>query len=110
LFILLLRLNYIYFRPGPVLTIRGAYHSAMAAIVFRKTKGHEDTESVLRHLVQFYKLLSDHSARSIAYQKTAELEMAWWLVDRTTAMVDWDASQWLLEAAYKNLHEVGAGH
>lgn len=82
LFALLIRLNYIYFRPSPILTIQGAYHSAMAAVVFRKTKGHEDTERVLAHLVQFYQLMSAHNVSPFDYQKAAELEMAWWFVDR----------------------------
>lgn len=82
LFILLLRLNYIQFRPSLILTARGAYHSAKAAIVFRKTKGHEDTDRVLQHLVWFYKLLSAHSVTGFDYQKAAELELQWWFVDR----------------------------
>ena len=82
LFVLLIRLNYTYLRPSPFLTVRGAYHSALAAVVFRRTKGHEDTKRVLRHLVQFYKLLSTHNIHPFDYQKAAELEMAWWFVDR----------------------------
>lgn len=82
LFVLLLRLNYLYFRPGLTLTARGAYHSAAAAIVFRKTKGHEDAERVLKHLVRFYELMSAHNVSPFEYQKAAELELAWWLVDR----------------------------
>lgn len=82
LFVLLLKLNYIHFRPSVILTIRGVYHSAMAAIVFRRTKGREDTESVLQHLVRFYKLMSARNISPFDYQKAAELEMAWWFVDR----------------------------
>lgn len=82
LFILLLKLNYTHFKPSWLLTIRGAYHSAMAAIVFRRTKGREDNKKVLAHLVQFYKLLSGHNVYAFNYQKAAELELQWWLVDR----------------------------
>lgn len=82
LFLLLLKLNYPHFRPNLVLTLRGAYHSAMAAIIFRKTKGNEDTNATLKHLVRFYKLLSTHNARPFDYQKAAELELKWWFVDR----------------------------
>ena len=82
LFVLLLKLNYVHFRPSLILTTRGAYHSAMAAIVFRKTKGSEDTKQILEHLVQFYRLMAVHNAYAFDYQKAAELELEWWLVDR----------------------------
>ena len=82
LFVLLLQLNYTHFRPSLLLTVRGAYHSAAAAVVFRRTKGNEDTRWVLKHLAQFYELLSVRSVRRFDYQKAAELELAWWLVDR----------------------------
>jgi len=82
LFVLLLRLNYSHFRPHPILTLRAAYRSAMAAIVFCKTKGHEDSAKILKHLVQFYKLLSNHNVQAFDYRKAAELELEWWFVDR----------------------------
>lgn len=82
LFVLLLKLNYSHFRPNLLLTMRGAYHSAMAAIVFRKTKGHEDNAKILKHLTQFYKLLSNHNIQPFDYKKAAELELEWWYVDR----------------------------
>jgi hypothetical protein len=82
LFILLAQLNYTHFKPSMLLTVRGAYHSAMAAIVFRKTKGREDTQKVLAHLSQFYKLLSSHNVLPFDYAKAAELELKWWMVDR----------------------------
>ena len=79
---LLFRLNASHFSARPGTTVRAAYHSAMAAIVFRKTKGHEDNERVLRHLVAFYRLLSEQNVRPFDFQKAAELELAGWLVDR----------------------------
>ena len=82
LFVLLFKLNYTHFQPSLILTVRGAYHSAMAAIVFRRTKGNEDSDRVLKHLVHFYKLLATHTVSTFDYRKAAELEMEWWLVDR----------------------------
>jgi hypothetical protein len=82
LFMLLFKLNYTYFKPDPILTVRGAYHSARAAIVFRKTKGHEDTAKVVKHLDNFYKLLSKHNINPFDFRKAGELELRWWLVDR----------------------------
>jgi hypothetical protein len=82
LFILLLKLNYTYFKPNPILTLQGAYNSAMAAMVFRKTKGAEDNERVLKYLTQFYSLLSGHTVDAFNYREAAEFEMKWWFVDR----------------------------
>jgi hypothetical protein len=82
LFTLLLKLNYVHFRPSIFLTIRGAYHSAMAAIVFRKTKGHEDRKRVLTHHLRFYELLAAHTTHAFDFKKAAELELEWWFVDR----------------------------
>lgn len=82
LFVLLLKLNYTYFRPNLSLTMRGAYHSAVAAIVFRKTKGNEDTEKILHHLTLFYNLLAKNNAYKFDYDKAAGLELEWWLIDR----------------------------
>lgn len=82
LFGLLIKLNYTHFRPSLPLTLRGAYYSAMVAIVFRKTKGNEDSERILAYLVQFYKLLSGHGSHDFDWHKAAKLELKWWLVDR----------------------------
>ncbi len=46
LFVLLIKLRYSYCKPNPILTLHTAYHSASAAIVFRKTKGNEDLENI----------------------------------------------------------------
>lgn len=81
LFLLLLKLNYSLFRPNIVTTLRGAFHSALAAVVFRKTKGHEDTARILKHLTSFYKLLSGYM-HPFDYAHAAKLELAWWLIDR----------------------------
>jgi len=82
LFRLLLKLNYTHFHPNLLLTMRAAYHSAVAAMIFRKTRGNEDKKKIIKHLTQFYLLLSRHNALTFNYQKAAQLELEWWLVDR----------------------------
>lgn len=82
LFTLLLKLNYTHFQPNLLLTARAAYHSAMAAAIFRKTRGNEDKKKIIKHLTQFYLLLSRHNAFAFDYQRAAKLELEWWFVDR----------------------------
>ena len=82
LFVLLFRLSYSHFHPNPFTTVSGAYHTARAAMVFRMTRGNEDRQKILKHLTKFYRLLSDRNEASFNYQKAAELELEWWLVDR----------------------------
>jgi hypothetical protein len=65
-----------------LLTVRGAYHSDMVAMVFRKTKGGEDTQKILTQLSKFYKILSGRNVDPFDYTKAAELELKWWMVDR----------------------------
>jgi hypothetical protein len=77
LFILLFQMTNPYFRPNVFLTIRAAYHSALAAAIFRKTKGHENDKSTRKHLVYFYKILSDHDLHPFDYRKAADLELKW---------------------------------
>lgn len=79
---LLFKLNRSHFWPDVFTTLRAAYHSTMAAIVFRKTKGHEENDRVLKHLAIFYRLLSAHNAQAFDYRRAAELELEWWMVDR----------------------------
>ncbi|HEY8998740.1 MAG TPA: hypothetical protein VIM53_00275 [Candidatus Saccharimonadales bacterium] len=79
---LLFKLNRSHFAPNVFTMFRAAYHSAMSAIIFRKTKGHEENDKVLKHLILFYKLLSAQNVESFDYRRAAELELAWWMVDR----------------------------
>lgn len=65
-----------------MLTILTAYHSAQAAIIFRKTKHHENLPAVEHHLEQFYSMLSGHDIRPFDYIKAAKKELEWWMVDR----------------------------
>jgi hypothetical protein len=82
MFKLMLRLNYLLFRPSYRLALLGAYHTTRAAIVFRLTKGHEDNAKVLKHLTRFFKLISNYSIQPFDYKKTAEQELLWWMIDR----------------------------
>lgn len=82
LFVLLIKLCYTYCKPNLLLTLLTAYHSAQAAIVFRRTKGEEDLETVLQHLTKFYQLLAKHNVHRFNYEKAAEAELEWWMVDR----------------------------
>jgi hypothetical protein len=82
LFMLLFKLNYIFFQPRKWLTLWGAYHTTRSAVIFRLTKGHEDRQKTLKHLISYFKLLSDHSIKPFDYQRVAELELEWWMIDR----------------------------
>lgn len=99
LFLLLIRLCNQYCSPNYVLTLRAAYHSAMAAIIFRKTKGHENSEKTLKHLTHFYKLLSDHNSYPFDFTKAAELELKWWFIDRYPEKYEMSRAQALAEGA-----------
>lgn len=79
---LLFLLNKSHFWPHPVMLFKAAYYSAMAAVVFRKTKGHENEDRVIKYLELYYKALSDFSTQPFDYKKTAQLEYVWWMIDR----------------------------
>jgi hypothetical protein len=64
------------------LTLFGAYYTTRAAVVFRLTKGHENKQKTAKYLERYFKLISNHSVQPFDYQKVAELELAWWMVDR----------------------------
>lgn len=65
------------------LTIRLAYHAGWAAADYRirKKKGIK-SERVLKNLVHFYKIISDHTTDAFDYTKAAKLELAWWEIHR----------------------------
>lgn len=71
--------------PNIFFTVAYAYYSSMAAVVFRKTKGHETDASnarILRYLEKFYALVSKKSAEPFDYKLAAKVELEWWFVDR----------------------------
>jgi hypothetical protein len=68
-------LNYFY-------SIVAAYYSGSAAMEFRRTRGDENAKIILGKLINFFKIVSDHSLEKFNYVKAAESELEWWLVDR----------------------------
>ena len=79
---MLFTLNYGHFKLHILTTLRASYHVAAATILFRKTKGHEETDRILRHLIIYCHLLSDHELQPFDYIKAAKLELDWWFIDR----------------------------
>ena len=82
LFILLLRLVHNQFQLGYFYTIKTAYYSAIAAIIFRKSRGKENKDLLEKKLTKFFKNVSAVAQDKFDYQKAAELELQWWMVDR----------------------------
>jgi hypothetical protein len=83
LFLLLVRLMRTQFRFNWFITLRLAYYSGTAAAYYRikKHKG-VNNDSVLRKLVQFYKLVSRNATEAFNYEEAAKLELAWWDIHR----------------------------
>lgn len=82
LFILLLRLAHEQFKISYLHALKISYPSAIAAIHFRKNRGHEDKAFIANKLTQFYKSINDIVFNKFDYKKAGELEMEWWFVDR----------------------------
>jgi len=82
LFILLLQLNHEFFGLNYLATLRAAYYSATAAIDFKLHRGRENSERIIKNLSKFLKIVSNKSLEKFDYKKAAELELAWWLIDR----------------------------
>ncbi len=82
LFFLLTRLTRENFGVNYLVSIQIAYYAALAAGDFRLNKGKENQERVLKKLIRFCQIISEHSTEPFDYKKAAELELQWWLVDR----------------------------
>ncbi len=82
-----------------ILAMRLAWHSSMAAIIYRRQKGHENYPKVLKSLVKFYKIGSDHSLTPFDYHKAAELELEWWDIHRYPQKYDKTLEQSIAGAA-----------
>jgi hypothetical protein len=82
LFILLLRLNHESFGLDYFHTLQASYHSASAAINFRLNKGKENPKIIIKKLKKFFKIISDNNINKFDYEKAAELEFGWWMIDR----------------------------
>jgi len=82
LFILLLQLAHEQFQLSYFYALLISYPPASAAIYFRKNRGTEDKSIILKKLIKFYKNINNIAIDKFDYQKAAELELEWWLVDR----------------------------
>lgn len=82
LFILLLKLAHEQFKISYVYALKISYPSALAAIHFRKNRGREDKNYILKKLVKFYKSINDIVFSKFDYKKAGELETEWWFIDR----------------------------
>lgn len=59
-----------------------AYQAAKAAFVFKEGKKREDYEKALPNLVKFYQAVHDGADINFDVQKTAKLELEWWIIHR----------------------------
>ncbi len=82
LFFLLIRLMRESFGVDQITAARIAYQAALAAIDFRRHKGRENQERILKKLIKFYRIIFSHSLEPFDYKKAAEFELRWWLIDR----------------------------
>lgn len=82
LFFLLIKLVHSQFRLNYYDTLKISYYLALSVISFRINKGKENKDVILKKLLKVYKYLSNISIEKFDYQKTAELELEWWFVDR----------------------------
>jgi hypothetical protein len=63
----------------------GGYYAARAAVVFQAGHSHADYRRALPHLVRYYALIRRASTTPFDVQRTAELELDWWIVHRERA-------------------------
>jgi len=82
LFYLLAGLIQEFFGVNYLTATHMGYYAAFAAIDFKLKKGNENQARIMKKLIKFYKLISDHSLEEFDYRKAAKLELEWWLVDR----------------------------
>lgn len=64
---------------------RVAYYAANAAFVFKNGRGRADYEKALPDLVEFYKSIREMSDLPFDVNKTARLELEWWIIHRERA-------------------------
>lgn len=63
---------------GPASSIKAAYHAAMAAKTFRKSRGRAEAEKAIPHLEKAYRTLSQNADVPFDTQKAAAMELHWW--------------------------------
>ena len=62
-----------------------AYYAANAAFVFKQGKQRADYEKALPDLVKFYSVIRQMSDISFDVDRTARLELEWWIIHRQRA-------------------------
>jgi hypothetical protein len=62
-----------------------AYHAAKAAFVFKRGKQRSDYEQALPDLVSFYTSVREMSDIPFDVNRTARLELEWWIIHRERA-------------------------
>ncbi len=85
LFLLLLQLTKEFFGFSYLKAIRPAYYASIAAAHFRLNKGKETQEveeKILKNLTKLYKIIKSNCSDNFDYEKMAQLELEWWLIDR----------------------------
>jgi len=82
LFFLLVALVQEQFGLNYLRAVQAAFYAASAAVDFRKNKGNENRERILKKLTRFSALVSRYALEQYDYEKVAELELDWWFVDR----------------------------
>jgi hypothetical protein len=85
-------------RCGWFIALRLAWHSAIAAVYFRRRRGRENYDKVLKHLIKFYKIGSNHSIAPYDYKKAGQLELEWWDIHRYPKKYKKSLEQSLAEA------------
>lgn len=68
-------------------------------MIFRRKKGREDYEAVLKSLIKFYRIGSSQSLEPFDYRKAASLELEWWDIHRYPEKYKKTLEQSLAEAA-----------
>lgn len=99
LFWQLLRLTKSQLGLNWLLTIRLAFYSGWAAADYRINRKKLNKYRVLKNLVKFYKLVSDHAQDPFDYQKAGSLELKWWDIHRSSHENNSELEQSLAAAA-----------
>jgi len=82
LFLIVLELINKHFHLNFFLTLKASFYLAVSAMHFRLGRGRENERKIQKNLTKFYKIVNQYSLEKFDYEKTAELELKWWLIDR----------------------------
>ncbi len=63
-------------------SVAGAYHAARAAAIFQDGHNRAEYERALPDLVRYYSIIHDAGEEPFAVEKTARLELEWWIIHR----------------------------